>query len=102
MKYGGKCSLIFQRDVYLRIHMIPDPKTEMISRIRSALGRDTALREAPVPPEIDEPVARLVYSDIGLPELFQKRARDNSLQVEQVRIDDLLPSIVAFLREQKC
>jgi L-lactate dehydrogenase complex protein LldG len=82
--------------------MTLDPKSEMISRIRSALGRDTALREAPVPPEIDEPVARLVYSDIGLPELFQKRARDNSLQVEQVRIDDLLPSIVAFLREQKC
>lgn len=80
--------------------MTPDPKSEMLSRIRSALGRDTALREAPVPPPIDEPVARLVYSDIGLPELFQKRARGNSIQVEQVRIDDLLPSIVAFLREQ--
>ena len=82
--------------------MTPYPKSEMISRIRAALGRDTALREPPTPPDIDEPVARLVYSDIGLPELFQKRARDNSLQVEQVRIDDLLPSIVGFLREQKC
>jgi len=82
--------------------MTTDPKTEMISRIRAALGRDTAMREAPIPPEIDEPVARLVFSDIGLPELFQKRARDNSLQVEQVRIDELLPAIVAFLREQKC
>jgi len=82
--------------------MTPDPKSEMISRIRSALGRDTALREAPTPPEIDEPVARLVYSDIGLPELFQKRATGNSLQVEQVRIDDLLPSIAAFLKEQNC
>lgn len=82
--------------------MTPDPKSEMLSRIRAALGRDTALREPPIPPPIDEPVARLVYSDIGLPELFQKRARDLTMQVDQVRIDDLLPSIVAFLREQKC
>jgi L-lactate dehydrogenase complex protein LldG len=78
------------------------PRQTVLSRVRKALGRDTALRDKPIPPTIEEPVARLVYSDIGLPELFQKRANEISMLVEQVRIDELLPRIVSFLREHKC
>jgi L-lactate dehydrogenase complex protein LldG len=74
----------------------------VLSRVRRALGRDTALRDKPIPPPIPEPIARLVSSDIGLPELFQKRAKEMTMLVEQVRIDDLLPRIADFLREQKC
>jgi L-lactate dehydrogenase complex protein LldG len=81
--------------------MISDPKSEMFARVRKALGRDSAMLEKPIPPVIEEPVARLVFSDIGLPELFQQRARELTMLVEQIRIDDLLPGIVNFLREQK-
>ena len=45
----------------------------VIDRVRKALGRTGALTAAPTPPEILEPCARLVHSDIGLPELFAKR-----------------------------
>ena len=79
-----------------------DPRTAMFDRVKRALGRGGAVVEKPIPPEIDEPTARLVYSDIGLSELFQQRARGMAMDVEAVRIDDLLPKILQYLREQKC
>ena len=74
----------------------------ILFRVRKALGRTTSLAEPPVAPEIDEPISRLVYSAIGLPELFQKRAADMKMLVEAVRVDELLPKMAEFLREQKC
>ena len=71
----------------------------VMNRVRKALGRETSLHEPPVPPEIDEPIARLVSSSIGLPELFQKRATDMKMLVEPVRVDELLARLAAFLRE---
>lgn len=79
----------------------PDSATILMDRVRRALGREASLPEPPVPPEIAEPIARLVYSNIGLPELFQKRAVDMKMLVEPVRVDELLPRLAAFLREQK-
>ena len=81
--------------------MNPDSATSLMDRVRRALGRSESLPEPPIPPQIDEPIARLVYSNIGLPELFQKRATDMKMLVELVRIEDLLPKLAAFLREQK-
>lgn len=78
-----------------------DSATILMDRVRRALGREASLPEPPVPPEIEEPIARLVYSNIGLPELFQKRATDMKMRVEQVRVDELLPRLADFLREQK-
>ncbi|HZL37882.1 MAG TPA: LUD domain-containing protein [Tepidisphaeraceae bacterium] len=78
------------------------PLASVITKVRSALGRTAPLRAAPVPPPIDEHIARLVYSEIGLPELFQKRARDMKMLVERVGVDELLPRMAAFLREQGC
>lgn len=78
-----------------------DSATILMDRVRRALGRDTSLPERPVPPEIEEPIARLVYSNIGLPELFQRRAAEMKMLVEAVRIDELLPRLAVFLREQK-
>ena len=72
-----------------------------MDRVRRALGRDGPLAVPPVPPAIEEPIARLVYSDIGLPELFQKRATGMKMLVESVRIDELLPRLTDFLRQQK-
>jgi L-lactate dehydrogenase complex protein LldG len=74
----------------------------VIDRVRRALGRTASLAAAPTPPVIDEPTARLVHSDIGLPELFQTRAAGMKMLVELVRVDDLLERLVAFLREQNC
>lgn len=78
------------------------PSAGVIERVRKALGRTAPLTEPPVPPPIDESVARLVYSDIGLPELFQKRATDLKMLVERVSIDDVLDKVAAFLREKGC
>src|SRR5688572_25665120 len=74
----------------------------VIERVRRALGRTGPLAAPPVPPRIDEPVARLVHSTIGLPDLFMKRAADLKMLVEPVRVDDLLPRMAAFLRERQC
>lgn len=81
--------------------MNPDSSTILMDRVRRALGRSESLPEPPIPPEIDEPIARLVYSNIGLSELFQKRATEMKMLVELVRIEELLPKLAAFLREQK-
>ena len=81
--------------------MMPESSNLLMDRVRRALGRAAPLPEPPLPPEIEEPIARLVFSNIGLPELFQKRASDMKMLVELVRIDELLPKLAAFLREQQ-
>lgn len=82
--------------------MEASPEKTVMDRVRRALGRSAPLDQPPVPPAIDEPIARLVYSDIGLPELFQKRATGMKMLVESVRIEELLPRLTEFLRQQKC
>src|SRR5947199_219698 len=72
----------------------------VMNRVRSALGRTTPLASPPTPPEIDEHIVRLVFSNVGLPELFAKRAADMKMLVEMVKVDDLLSQLTAFLREQ--
>jgi L-lactate utilization protein LutC len=74
----------------------------MIDTVRRALGRLHPLKTPPTPPAIDEHIARLVYSEIGLPELFQKRATDMKMLVELTPISELLPNLLAFLQEHKC
>lgn len=76
--------------------------TDVIRQVRMALGRTEALKAAPVPPAIDEPITRLVHSEIGLPDLFAKRAELNNIQVEMAPPEDLLEKLTAFLREQQC
>jgi L-lactate dehydrogenase complex protein LldG len=78
-----------------------DPDNIVMTRVRRALGRTSSLAEPPVPPEIEEPIVRLVSSNIGLEGLFQKRATDMKMLVESVRIDDLLPRLLAYFREMK-
>src|SRR4029079_2096473 len=60
------------------------------------------LTTPPVPPAIDEPVARLVHSDIGLGDLFIKRAAAMKMIATPIRVDDLLADMAAFLRERQC
>lgn len=73
-----------------------------IDHVRRALGRRERLTTPPVPPELDEPVVRLVHTDIGLPELFAKQATAASMTVSTVRIEDLADSLIEFLRDNDC
>ena len=82
--------------------MNSDGSREVLNRVRRALGRSGPLTHAPVPPPIEEPIARLVFAELGLPELFQKRATDMKMLVEAVRIDELLDRLAGFLRSQNC
>jgi len=74
-----------------------DPENVM-ERVRRSLKREQPLQIAPVPPIIHEPIARLVSSDIGLPELFTERASELKMLVEKVRIDDLQQQLTTFLQ----
>jgi len=77
-----------------------ETENPVLFRVRQALGSTTSLAEPPVPPAIDEPIARLVYSAIGLAGLFHKRATDMKMLVESVRVEELLPKVAEFLRER--
>jgi L-lactate dehydrogenase complex protein LldG len=70
----------------------------VLERVRKALGRTQPLTTPPVPPAIVEPVARLVHSEIGLPELFAKRAADNKMHVDLSYAEEVAARVVSFLR----
>jgi L-lactate dehydrogenase complex protein LldG len=74
----------------------------VLDKVSTALGRNGPLLEAPVPPAIDEPVARLVHSDIGLPELFAKRAEQMKMKVQTCYVEELMGRLIAFLRDNQC
>jgi len=74
----------------------------VMQRVRRALGRTAPMTTAPIPPLLDEPIIRLVHSDIGLPELFQKQATDMKMLVEMVRVDEVIERVAQFLISQKC
>ena len=73
-------------------------ETDVISIVRRALGRAAPLEGAPTPPAIDEPITRLVHSEIGLTDLFAQMARKNHMNVEIVALDELAPRVVALCR----
>ncbi len=70
----------------------------VMDKVRKALGRTGPLTSPPVPPTIAEPITRLVYSDIGLPELFAKRAEANKMHVTLVTAEDVATQVAAFLK----
>jgi L-lactate dehydrogenase complex protein LldG len=83
----------------------PAPTTmpdSVLDKVKRALARREPLSSPPVPPAIEEPIARLVYSDIGLVKLFHKRATGMKMLVEMVHVEDVLEKTATFLRERKC
>jgi L-lactate dehydrogenase complex protein LldG len=72
----------------------------VIEKVRRALGRTQPLREAPVPPEVDERLVRLVHSEIGLPELFARIARENKIGVSTPHVEQLHEQLIEFLRSK--
>ena len=73
---------------------------EIIDRVRKALGRTARLDSAPVPPPIDEPITRLVHMDVGLGELFAKRAAEMKMETEFCVIDDLVARLVDYAKSK--
>lgn len=49
------------------------------------------------PPAIREPAVRLVFSDVGLPELFVRAATDGGASAELVHVDELADRLRTFL-----
>ena len=74
----------------------------VIENVRRSLGRTQTPATVPPPPAIPDPVARLVHSPIGLPDLFNKRAAALKMLVSSVRVDNLAKEMAAFLHERKC
>ena len=70
----------------------------VIERVRKALGRTEPLKAAPTPPVILEPCARLVHSEIGLPELFASRAARNKMHPETVGAGEVAKRVVAYFQ----
>lgn len=73
---------------------------DLIAKVRTALGRSAPLAAPPVPPRIEEPLTRLVHTEIGLPSLFARRAAENKMDVETLRVEDLPARVVAFLQSK--
>ena len=74
----------------------------VLTKVRRALGRPGGLKEAPVPPELPEHIVRLVQSEIGLAELFTRRAEENKMHVEGVRVEELVGKVAEYLRSAGC
>jgi L-lactate dehydrogenase complex protein LldG len=72
-------------------------ESEVMLRVQGALGRTEPLSAPPIPPEIDEPITRLVHSDIGLPALFETMAKNNVMGVQRGRPEEIARLIVEFL-----
>ncbi len=76
--------------------------SSVLENVRRALKRTGPLSAPPVPPVLPEPVVRLVHTDIGLPDLFAKRAGELKMQVEFVTPEEVAPGIVQFLQSNMC
>jgi L-lactate dehydrogenase complex protein LldG len=79
---------------------ISDP-SGVLAKVSAALGRHH-LPDRPTPPTIDEPITRLVHSDIGLAELFTQTAASNKIQVIPISPAQLGNELAAFLKERGC
>jgi L-lactate dehydrogenase complex protein LldG len=73
-----------------------DP-SNVLQKVRRSLGRSEPLARAPVPPLLPDPMVRLVLSDIGLPQLFAKKAQENKIYVTPVRVEELAERLAEFL-----
>jgi len=74
----------------------------VIEAVRKALGRSHQPGAVPIPPAIEEPLVRLVHTEIGLPELFVARAREGDILADLVGPDDLHRQLVHFLTHHDC
>jgi L-lactate utilization protein LutC len=77
-----------------------DADLSVLDRVRRALGRTHPLTTPPEAPALDEPTVRLVHTDLGLGDLFARRAAEMNIGVTQCYVEELADRIVAFLQSQ--
>ncbi len=75
-----------------------DP-SDVLTKVRRALGRTGPLPAPPEPPPINEAISRLVRSDQSLAELFTARATASKMYVESVGSAALPEKLVAFFHK---
>jgi L-lactate utilization protein LutC len=75
---------------------------DWIAPVRRALGRTGPLASAPTPPAIEEPITRLVHSDIRLTDLYLKTAKGAKFVVESVAAEELAGKLAEYLKSQNC
>lgn len=71
----------------------------VIEKVRRSLNRVPG-QSVPPAPVLDEPNVRLVLSDIGLPALFEKRAKENKIGVTPLRVEALHEELVSYLKSK--
>jgi L-lactate utilization protein LutC len=78
-----------------------DP-SNVLQKVSRSLGRGAVPASIPAPPELPEPIIRLVHTDFGLPELFARRATELKMQVESCYAEELMEKLIEFLRSRHC
>jgi L-lactate dehydrogenase complex protein LldG len=73
---------------------------DVLKKVRRALGHGDSSPAPPPPPPIDEPITRLVHSDIGLAELFVRTAGENKILIDMVSPGQIAPMLCEFLRSR--
>jgi L-lactate utilization protein LutC len=75
---------------------------EVITRVSRALGRAAPPREVPLPPVVDEAVARLAPADTDLAVEFARVAADVAkMKVREVVAGSIVEEVAGLLRERK-
>jgi len=78
-----------------------DP-SNVLDKVARSLGRTSVLTAPPTPPELPEPLVRLVHTDFGLRELFAKRATELKMLVEPCYTEELPDKLAGFLKANNC
>ncbi|MBC7783927.1 MAG: LUD domain-containing protein [Burkholderiales bacterium] len=73
----------------------------VIGKVSRSLGRSAPPATVPDPPALQEPLIRLVLSDIGLPALFEKRAKENKIGVTPLRVESLHEELIGYLKARR-
>ena len=76
--------------------------SNVLAKVSRSLGRGAVPASVPPPPELSEPIIRLVHTDFGLPELFANRARELKMEVESCYAEEVNEKLIEFLRSKNC
>jgi L-lactate dehydrogenase complex protein LldG len=77
-----------------------DRNSQVMERVRRALGRTAPLNAPPTPPEIDPSITRLVGAGESLGQLFAQRCEENKMHAESVTPTELPAKMAEFLRSK--
>jgi len=75
---------------------------EFLEKVSASLGHKEVPASVPEPPELPDPIVRLVHVEIGLPELFKAAAEAAKLKVARVSADSVGADLVAYLQSLDC